>query len=137
VVDDYDRATAGEIGDPRGNGQRDTTTPLVMSRGRLPVSNPKLEALIDILVAMVSRGVDMTRVDIVWSHDAERNAVIACIEDTDGFAWTAVIQSEPYKLYARVVVTLFCRARGRLLSTNSAASLEEAQNWCCQMLEIE
>jgi hypothetical protein len=75
--------------------------------------------------------------EIVWSHDEARKALVACIEDADGYEWTASIQYEPYAIRPRLITTLICRSAGRMLSTATLSSVEEAQAWCYQKLRLE
>ena len=79
----------------------------------------------------------MTRSAIVWSHDSARHALVALIEDAKGRAWTASIQSAPNLPRPRLTITLVSRAAGEWLSTVMPASVEEAQAWCEQQLQLE
>ena len=80
--------------------------------------------------------VRMKRSQVVWSREAAGNAITARIEDAAGHVWTASIQEEPYRFGKRSVATLTCRPIGRILSTNTQSSLEEAQAWCYQVLQL-
>jgi hypothetical protein len=78
----------------------------------------------------------MKRSQVVWSRETAGNAVVAHIKDADGREWTATIQEEPYRFGSRLVATLACPSAGRILSTNTQSSLEEAQEWCYRMLQL-
>jgi hypothetical protein len=79
----------------------------------------------------------MKRAEIIWFHDETSKAVVACIEDTDGHEWMASIQHEHYTIRPRLITTLICRSAGHLLSTATLSSVEEAQAWCYQKLQLE
>jgi hypothetical protein len=88
-------------------------------------------------VDLVKRDARMRSSSIVWSHDSARHALVALIEDAKGRAWSASIQSEPNLPRPRLTTTLFSRAAGEWLSTVMLSSVEEAQAWCEQRLQLE
>jgi hypothetical protein len=74
--------------------------------------------------------------EIQWSHDTTRNVLVARLYDTTGQAWTAIVEHNPPGHHARVVAILSCRSAGRYISTQTCASVEEAQQWCYEAIGI-
>jgi hypothetical protein len=77
----------------------------------------------------------MQRAEIVWTYDDARQAMVAHIDDAEGRAWTATIQPEPFGFGSRIVAVLICRPAGRVYSTNTRASVEDAKQWCYETLD--
>ena len=78
----------------------------------------------------------MKRSQVVWAREAAGNVLVAWIEDANEQMWIATIQEEPYRFGTRLVTTLTCPAAGRILSTNTQPSLEQAQEWCYHTLDL-
>jgi hypothetical protein len=83
----------------------------------------------------------MERPDVVWTQPTsrgDRQILSAVIQDKDRNTWEATITSEPYAAGVnKLTVNLFCRTAGRLQSTNTVGTIDDAKSWCYTTLGME
>jgi hypothetical protein len=84
----------------------------------------------------------MKRSEVVWSQAiapvGKPSLLSATITNKDGLEWMVAITHEPYSTGGgRLSVTLTCRSAGRMNSTNTLKSVDEAQEWCYKTLGAE